>query len=201
MARGPTRAPHTSVLNDPTGTTVANMSIVESSNGTINVLSTSDTDLSVDIYGYFAPSGPDPLALYPMVGTYQPARCYDTRPNPIDLGPYGVDIHTSNSLCSSSFPPDFLPNTEAYVLNATVLPFTNGGPGGLGGLYVFPYGVEDPQLAVLAALDGATTSNMTITPSLFGLSSPGAVNTFVSNPTNVLFDVSAFFATDSLTRC
>jgi len=190
--------PHTSVLNAPTGTTVANMSIVESSNGTINVFSTSDTDLSVDILGYFAPAGPDPLALYPMVGTYQPARCYDTRPNPIDLGPYGVDIHTTNSPCYTSFPPDFLPNTEAYVLNATVLPFTNGGPGGLGGLYVFPVGVEDPQLATLAALDGVVTSNMTITPSLFGLSSPGAINTFVSNPSNVLFDVSAFFATDSI---
>jgi hypothetical protein len=175
------------------------MSIVDAAdNGTINVFSTSDTDLSIDIYGYFAPHGPDPLALYPMVGTYQPARCWDTRPNPIDLGPYGVDIHTANSPCYSSFPPDFLPNTEAYVLNATVLPFTNGGPGGLGGLYVFPVGVEDPQLATLAALDGAVTSNMTITPSLFGLSSPGAINTFASNPTNVLFDVSAFFATDSI---
>jgi len=188
--------PHTSVLNAPTGTTVANMSIVETSDGTINVYASDATDLSVDIYGYFAPSGPDPLALYPLT----PARCYDSRPNPIDLGPYGIDIHTNNltDTCYSSFPPDFLPNTEAYVLNATVLPFTNGGPGGLGALYVFPYGVEDPQLPVLAALDGQVTSNMTITPSLFGLSSPGAVNTAVSNPTNVLFDVSAFFATDAL---
>ena len=93
--------------------------------------------------GNFCAPGPDPLALYPMVGAYQPARCWDTRPNPIDLGPYGVNIHTSNSLCASSFPPDFLPNAEAYVLNATVLPFTNGARGGLGALYVFPYGVED----------------------------------------------------------
>jgi hypothetical protein len=187
--------PHTSVLNAPTGTTVANMSIVESSDGTINVYSTADTDLSVDIYGYFAPSGPDPLALYPLT----PARCWDTRPNAIDLGPYGVDIHTANSPCYSSFPPDFLPNAEDYVLNATVIPLTNGTPGGLGALYVWPAGVEDPQLPVLAALDGQVTSNMTITPSLFGLNSPGAINTRVSNPTNVLFDVSAFFATDQIT--
>ena len=38
---------------------------------------------------------------------------------------------------------------------------------------------------------------MTITPSLFGLNSPGAVNTFVTNPTDA-FDASAFFATDEL---
>lgn len=187
--------PHTSVLNAPTGTTVANMSIVGAADdGTIYVYASDDTDLSIDIYGYFAFRGPDPLALYPVV----PARCWDTRPNPIDNGPYGVDIHTSNSPCYSSFPPDFLPNAEAYVLNSTVLPYTNGGPGGLGALYVWPAGLPLPQLAVLAALDGQTTSNMTITPSLWGLNSPGAISTQVSNPTNVVFDLSAFFATDEL---
>jgi len=189
--------PHTSVLNAPTGTTVANMSIVETSDGTINVYSTADTNLSIDVYGYFADANtsPNELALYPVV----PARCWDTRPNPIDLGPYGVDIHTTNSPCYSSFEPDFLPNAEAYVLNATVIPLTSGGiPEALGALYVWTSGMALPELAVLEALDGAVTSNMTITPSLFALNSPGAVSTDASNPTNMVLDVSAVFQTDQL---
>ena len=54
------------------------MSIVETSDGTINVYSTDDTNLSVDVYGYFADANtsPNELALYPVV----PARCWDTRP-------------------------------------------------------------------------------------------------------------------------
>src|ERR1019366_3247329 len=59
--------PVVSTLNDQTGTIVANAAIVPAgTGGDISVYSTNDTDLAIDIDGYFAPAGPAGLSLYPV---------------------------------------------------------------------------------------------------------------------------------------
>jgi len=212
--------PYTSVLNAPTGTTVANAAIVQagSIDGGILVYNTNTTDLEVDITGYFADSdscgdkgqdGTCALALYML----DPAcRAEDTRwvgaSGPY-VGPQGFDLHTGlpgigyANVCTnpsnSNLPPQFISPEEAYVLNATVLPdVTPPSPGGLGAMYIWPAGFPLPIPATLEAVDGYVASNMTIVPSFTGFYQ-GVVNTNASNPTNLILDMPAFFATDDVT--
>ena len=57
-----------STLNNPTGTYVANAAIVPAgSGGEITAFASDDTDLAIDINGYFAAPGTGGLSLYPTV--------------------------------------------------------------------------------------------------------------------------------------
>ncbi len=70
--------PLVSTLNALTGTVTANAAIVPAGQqGAISVYPSSDTDLVIDVDGYFAPaqSGPQPLSLYALA----PCRVLDTR--------------------------------------------------------------------------------------------------------------------------
>ena len=72
---GQTR-PTVSTLNDALGRTIANAAIVPAgTGGDVSVFSTNDTDLIIDINGYFAPAGTGGLSLY----TVAPCRVIDTR--------------------------------------------------------------------------------------------------------------------------
>ena len=72
---GETR-PLVSTLNDVPGTIIANAAIVPAgTGGDISVYPSNDTDLIIDINGYFAPAGPGGLSLYPSA----PCRVIDTR--------------------------------------------------------------------------------------------------------------------------
>jgi hypothetical protein len=78
---------------------------------------------------------------------------------------------------------------EAYVFNATVVP-----SGALGYLTLWPdcqgqHCPSQPYVSTLNAYDGAVTSNMAIVPNANG--SPDA---FVSNPTQLILDISGYFA-------
>ena len=65
-----------STLNNPTGTYVANAAIVSAGNGgSITALASDNTDLAIDINGYFAAPGTGGLSLYPAA----PCRVIDTR--------------------------------------------------------------------------------------------------------------------------
>ena len=68
--------PLVSTLNDPKGTIVANAAIVPAgTGGGITVFATDDTDLAIDVNGYFAPAGTGGLSLYVLT----PCRVLDTR--------------------------------------------------------------------------------------------------------------------------
>ena len=171
--------PFVSTLNAPKPTVVANAAIVPAGTGrAISVYVTADTDLIVDINGYFAApnSAPDPLSLYSLV----PCRLLDTRP-PGGSGAFSgtrpVDV--LGSACN-------VPAAQAYVFNATVVP--NGGP--MGYLSLWPDTVEPPVVSTLNAYDGAVTSNMAVVPTLNGY-----VDAFASNSTHLLMDIFSYFAT------
>jgi hypothetical protein len=166
--------PLVSTLNALTGTITANAAIVPAgTGGAINLYTTNNADMVIDINGYFAPPGTGGLSLY----TLSPCRVLDTRQNPGPLtGTLGVNV-TGNG-CDA-------PNTaQAYVFNATVVP-----PSPLGYLTLWPEGAVQPLVSTLNAIDGSLTSNMAIVPA-----ASGGVNAFASNPTQLILDISGYFA-------
>ena len=116
-------------MNDIPGTIIANAAIVPAgTGGEISVYPSNDTDLIIDINGYFAPAGNGrtvavcggalPGHRHPPGGHRQPFSGTLTPP---------VDV--AGSLCG---PPA---TAQAYVFNATVVPH-----GALGYLTLWPDG-------------------------------------------------------------
>jgi hypothetical protein len=166
--------PLVSTLNAPTGTVTANAAIVPAgTSGAINAYVTNITDLIIDINGYFAPPGTGGLSLYPL----SPCRVLDTRQN---AGPLTgmLSVNVTGSGCGVPA------SAQAYVFNATVAP-----PGALGYLTLWPEGSVQPLVSTLNALDGSITSNMAIVPA-----ASGSVSAYASNPTQLLLDISGYFA-------
>ena len=167
-----------STLNNLTGTIVANAAIVPAgTGGEIAAFANNDTDLVIDINGYFAPAGSGGLSLYPMA----PCRVIDTRHvgsgQPF-IGTLSPPVDVVDSPCE---PPAA---AQAYVFNATVVP-----QGGLGYLTLWPDGTGRPVVSTLNAIDGWITSNMAIVPT-----TNGKVDAYASGLTQLILDISSYFA-------
>jgi len=169
--------PGVSTLNAPTNNpVVANAAIVPAgTSGEINVLGSNNTDVVIDINGYFAPpsSAAGGQALY----TVTPCRVLDTRSSSgLMNGTLPVNVTSSSCGVPSS--------AEAFVLNATVVP-----PLGLGYLTLWPENEAQPVVSTLNADDGVIASNMAIVPS-----TNGSIDAFSSNSTQLILDISGYFA-------
>jgi hypothetical protein len=169
--------PYVSTLNSYGGQGVANAAIVASgTGGKVSAYASNDTDLVIDINGYFAATPQQGLSLYPM----SPCRVRDTRyvgnGQPFS-GELVVDV--VNSPCQ---PPS---QSQAYVLNATVVP---SGP--LGFLALWPDGGSLPVVSTLNSWDGAVTSNMAVVPA----SNQGEIDAYATDLTQLILDMSSYFA-------
>ncbi len=166
--------PIVSTLNNFTATNVANAAIVPAgAQGGISVYPSANTDLVVDINGYFAPPATGGLSLYATT----PCRILDTRGG--DGAFQGeLTVHVWEAPC-------IVPSSaQAYVFNATVVP-----PGPLGYLTLWPDGQPQPEVSTLNAGDGWITSNMAIVPS-----GQGSIDAYASALTNLILDISSYFA-------
>ena len=140
-----------STLNDVLGLVIANAGIVGAgTSGAIAVYPSANTDLVIDINGYFAAAGPGGLSFYGLT----PCRVLDTRK--VGTGqPFGgtlsPPVDVLNAGCSA------LSTSQAYVFNATVVP-----PGPLGYLTLWPDGEMQPVVSTLNSTDGSITNNMAI---------------------------------------
>jgi hypothetical protein len=170
--------PTVSTLNDVLGNVIANAAIVVAGTGSeVSAFATNNTDLVIDINGYFAPAGSGGLSLYAV----QPCRVFDSRhagsgqpfsgtlTRPVDV------VDTGCAVSSLS---------QAYAFNATVVP-----PGSLGYLTLWPDGENQPVVSTLNSADGSITNNMAIVPS-----QNGRVDAFASDLTQLILDVSSYFA-------
>jgi hypothetical protein len=168
--------PLASTLNAHLGGITANAAIVPAgSNGDISVFATDNSDLVIDVNGYFAPPGPGGLSLYALT----PCRVLDTRNSPGRPPTAGtVDVSVMLSGCGAPAA------AQSYVLNATVVP-----PGLFSFLTLWPQGTTQPLVSTLNAHDGAVTSNMAIVPTTNGL-----ISAFGSNPVHLVLDISGYFA-------
>jgi uncharacterized repeat protein (TIGR01451 family) len=165
-------------LNALTGAVTANAAIVPAgTNGSIDVFASNNTNLVIDINGYFAPMGTGGLSLYGVT----PCRVLDTR-QPSGSAPItSLDVAVSASACG-------IPATaQADVISVTVVP--QGTPAYLGYLTLWPQGQTRPVVSTLNALDGAITSNLAIVPT-----TNGSISAFASNLAHVILDISGYFA-------
>ena len=168
--------PLVSTLNDLTNTIVANAAIVPAgTGGGVATYPSNDTDLVIDINGYFAAPATGGLSFYALT----PCRVIDTRKvgngQPF-TGELTIDVHTS---------PCGPPSTSAgYIFNATVVP-----TGPLGYLTLWPDGEGKPGVSTLNALDGAITSNMAIVPN-----NDGVTAAYAPSATQLILDISGYFA-------
>ncbi len=168
--------PGVSTLNNPTATIVANAAVVPAgSNGGVAVFPSDDTDLLIDINGYFAAPGTGGLSLYPV----PICRVLDTR-GVGNGNPFTGEL-TVNVADSACEPPN---GARAYVFNATVVPVQQ-----LGFLTLWANGQPQPVVSTLNAPDGAITSNMAIVPT-----TNGSIDAYASNPTQLILDISSYFA-------
>ena len=171
--------PTVSTLNDVLGNVIANAAIVVAGTGNdVSAYATNDTDLIIDINGYFAPAGTGGLSLYAVA----PCRVIDTRHIGNDQpfsGTLNPPVDVVASVCG-------IPATaQAYAFNATVVP-----TGSLGYLTLWPDGRQQPVVSTLNAQDGSVSSNMAIVPA----GTQGKVDAFANGLTQLLLDISGYFA-------
>ncbi len=166
-------------LTDPTATVVADMGILAAGvNGDISVYPTNNTNLIIDINGYFAPPATGGLTLHLLP---QPCRAYNSQKSITDMGFSGMIV------IPVGFPGNHcgLPgNEKGYVFNATVTP-----PGELPYLTLWAHGQNQPVVANLEAFDGSVTSNMAIVPT-----TDAFIDAYAAATTNLSLDIMSYFA-------
>ena len=178
--------PLVSTLNSYDGSIVANAAIVPAGQaGAISVFVTGQTDVILDINGYFGPAGgTGALSFYTAV----PCRVVDTRAGQGTSGQFGPPSLIGNGTRNFAVPQSAcgIPSTaQAYALNVTVVP-----PGPLTYLTAWAAGQTQPLVSTLNSLAGKVVANAAIVPA----GSAGAVSIFVSNATDLILDINAYFA-------
>jgi hypothetical protein len=165
-------------LNDVLGNVIANAAIVVAGTGSaVSAYATDNTDLVIDINGYFAPAGAGGLSLYGV----QPCRTFDTRHVGSGLpftGTLSPPVDVVDAGCAA---PSL---AQAYVFNATVVPVSS-----LGYLTLWPDGTDQPLVSTLNAADGSLSNNMAIVPT-----NNGKVDAFANGLTQLILDISSYFA-------
>lgn len=165
--------PNASILNDvATNPALADAAIVAGGpGGQISVFASNDTDLLIDVIGYFNP-GSGGYAFYPTT----PCRAFNS---PAGAGPFsGTLAIPLGGTCG--LPAD----AQAYVVNATAVPSTT-----LSYLNLWSGAVTQPNTSILNAQDGAIASDMDIVQA-----NNGSISAYATNPTNLFLDVSGYFA-------
>lgn len=170
--------PVVSTLNDNTGTVVANAAIVPAGSEQMTAFypNSNNTDLLVDVNGYFAAPGQNGYSFYPTA----PCRVIDTRNN--NGQPFSGTLNPPVNVVGSPCAP---PGTATgYVFNATVVPSPT-----LGYLTLWPDRETQPVVSTLNAYDGFVTSNMAIVPNL-----DGSTDAYAFGTTQLILDISGYFA-------
>src|SRR5581483_10557451 len=188
-----TSRPNVSTLNSYDGRIKSTAAIVGAdSSGAVSFFATDDTELIIDVDGYFVSSadsgyGTD-LEYYPV----NPCRVADTRSTNGALGGPALTLHGQRdfpilqSPCAANIPT----TVKAYSINIAAVP-ANGQP--LIYLTAWPTGSSQPPVAsALNAVTGAITSNAVIVPA--GSDSSRSVSIYASNATDVVIDINGYFA-------
>jgi hypothetical protein len=155
--------------------------------GSIDIFVSDDTDVLVDINGYFdSPVNPLGLGFFPIT----PCRVADTRSTQGFIGPFGPP--TLIPLAARVFPIlssfcNVPPEAQAYSFNFTAFP-QNGQP--LYYLSVWPAGEPFPTVSTLNAWTGMVTANAALVPA----GTNGGILVLASDPADVIIDYDGYFA-------
>jgi len=176
--------PFVSTLNSLDGEVQANAAIVPGgTGGAISVFATNNTNLVLDINGYFVPNTvANGLGFYPMT----PCRLVDTRPgapSTILHGELAGGTYSILPILSSSC--NVPATAQAYSLNFTLVP-----PGPVSYLTVYPTGESLPIVSTMNDPTGTVEANAAIAPAGSG----GDINVYVTQTTNLVVDINGYFA-------
>jgi hypothetical protein len=151
-------------------------------NGSACFFASHDTDLVLDINGYFVPDTDiTAMAFYPMA----PCRLADTRLGTGALGGPSLIAGLTRTFPLLSSPCNIPATARAYSLNYTAVPQRP-----LGFLTTWPAGQTQPLVSTLNAPTGAVTANAAIVPA----GTNGDISVFVSHPSDLVIDVNGYFA-------
>jgi hypothetical protein len=175
--------PFVSTLNSLSGKIVANAALVPAGiDGAIDVFVTDQTDVIVDINGYFAPpNSPGGLAFYPVA----PCRVADTRNAPGPFGGPSILAANTRNFAITSSACNIPTSALAYSLNATVVP-----EGALHYLTLWPTGESQPLVSTLNSLDGSIVANAAIVPA----GNAGYISAYVTDTMDLILDINGYFA-------
>ncbi len=174
--------PQVSTLNSLDGRVKANAAIVQAGiNKAVSVYVTEQSDVVLDVNGYFVTPQVNSLAFYPI----NPCRITDTRLPPGALGGPGMAALTTRTFPVLAASCNIPSTARAYSLNATVVP---SGP--LGFITLWPTGTVRPVVSTLNAVTGTVVANAAIVRA----GTSGSIELFASEATNVVLDINGYFA-------
>jgi len=186
---GETR-PNVWSVRSPDGQVVANSSIIKAGiAGGINIFTSNNTDMILDITGYFTDNpAVSNLVYYPV----SPCRVIETRvayrPTP---GPFGGPSMNARQTRSFRFPqsPDCaIPSgAAAYNVTITIVP-----PGPLPFLTAWPSGSAQPNVSSINSFVGRTLANNVIIPA----GPDGGIDVFTLERSDFIMDITGYFAPD-----
>jgi uncharacterized repeat protein (TIGR01451 family) len=171
--------PFVSTVNAWDGTVVANAAIVAAgSGGGVSVFVSDQTDVVLDVAGYFDATG---NSFY----TAAPCRVADTRG---PTGQFGGPFLGGGQTRDFPIPlgPCPIPATAtAYSLNVTAVPDSDS----LGYLTTWPTGSSRPLVSTLNSWTGKVVANA----ALVQAGTNGSASVFVTDPADVVLDVNGYF--------
>ncbi len=182
--------PRVSTLNSYDGRTKANAAIIPASladtNRAISVYASDDTDLILDLNGYYVPAQANrtALAYFPV----SPCRVVDTRDPSFsaNLGPPALPAGLSRNFPLLSGTCGLPAEAQAYSLNVTAIPATAS----ISYLTAWPTGQAQPVVSTLNATTGTVTANAAIVRS----GTSGNISVYSTGPANLVIDVSGYYA-------
>jgi len=174
--------PLVSTLNSPQGAVVANAAIVPAgTGGGVSAFVTDQTQLILDLDGYFAPPGGAFGTAFHIV---TPCRVADTRGA---TGAFGGPFMTGGSARTFEIPQSTcgIPaGAVAYSLNITAVP-----RGPLNYLSAWAENRIMPLVSTLNSGDGRIVANAAIVPA----GTNNGISLFVTNDTDVVIDINGYF--------
>jgi hypothetical protein len=175
--------PLASNLNSIDGRTKAVAAILPAgTNGAACFFASNDTELVLDINGYFVPdTDTTAMSFYPMT----PCRLVDTRLAAGALGGPSLTGGVARTFPLLSSSCNIPATARAYSLNYTAVP-----QGPLGFLTTWPAGQVQPLVSTLNATTGAVTANAAVVPA----GTNGDISVFVSQSSDLVIDVNGYFA-------
>ncbi len=180
--------PVVSTLNSYDARIKANAAIVPANTGDINrsvsVFVTGDTDLILDINGYYVSEATaNSLAYFPLA----PCRLVDTRQpsSTPGLGSPSMVANQNRDFALLTGSCGLPTSAQAYALNFTSLPQAP-----LSFLTTWPTGSTRPVVSTLNSNTAAVTANAAIVPA----GSNGSISVYATAATDLIIDVSGYYA-------
>jgi len=178
------RPPSVITVGSPSKATVADAALVQGSGstGTVRIYASGQTDLVLDVNGYFkAPGSPGALLFHPV----PPCRLADTRdPTPRPTGGPAMPGNTQRTFPVAATSCGIPSGAQAYSLNVTVVP-----AGVLSFLTLWPTGLQQPLVSTLNDFNGVTLANAAIVPA----GRNDSVDVYVTHTSNVILDINGYF--------